>query len=109
LLAEPRLSSFEVLSAPSPLFDPHSLLDALLTSSFGRNHPVEEEPPARLSRVTNPLSPIAPDLHAKITALVQVLPIEGTIGRANEVRDTIGEEACDNEDQASAVKCESRW
>jgi hypothetical protein len=44
-----------------------------------------------------PLPRIAPDLRAKITALVQALLIEGTIG-ATEVRDIIGGEACDDED-----------
>ncbi len=41
---------------------------------------------------------IAPDLRAKIMVLVQVLLIEGAIGRATEVQDTIGGEACDDED-----------
>jgi hypothetical protein len=45
-----------------------------------------------------PLPKIAPDLRAKIMALVQALLIEGTIGRATKVRDTIGGEACDDED-----------
>ena len=45
-----------------------------------------------------PLPKMAPDLHAKITALVQALLIEGAIGSATEVQDTIGGEACDDED-----------
>lgn len=44
-----------------------------------------------------PLPKITPDLREKITALVQVLLIEGAIGCVTEVRDTIGREACDDE------------
>ena len=46
-----------------------------------------------------PLPKIAPDLRAKITALVQVLLIEATIERAAESQD-IGGEARDDEDRS---------
>jgi hypothetical protein len=45
-----------------------------------------------------PLPKIAPDLRAKITALVQALLIEATVGHAAEVQVTIDGEVRDDED-----------
>jgi hypothetical protein len=49
--------------------------------------------PRDLFESDRPLPTIAPDLRAKITALVQALLIEATVGRTT----TIGGEACDDE------------
>jgi hypothetical protein len=46
------------------------------------------------------LPKMAPDLRAKITALIQALLIEATIERAAESQDTVGGEACDDEDRS---------
>jgi hypothetical protein len=45
-----------------------------------------------------PLPKIAPDLRAKIMALVQALLIEATVERTTEAQAAIGGEACDDED-----------